>query len=305
MFWNQYAGQLSYLKEAEEEDKPSFAPPKTADEPNEDDSDYTLDDGTDDEGNNPDEPTPEPEDTNAGGEEPAQASETGEEQPAAEDDGSDEDYSLDDGTDDSGAEPENNEQQSQEDTTQDQSTEDTGDNSAEGTEGADDEGDGSDEDYSLDDTGSSGEGEDTPSDDTSSTDDGSGDAGTGNDSDTGYDPRQKLRDLENSIFDQLAEDQKASKIKELKGLYDSTYYNCKKIINNIDQAPKTPDNVKIYEYVTTTLNDLMRYIKDYLRDSFDNRTYMENVTEFEKYISILDAIKKVFLELKKDNKDSE
>lgn len=194
----------------------------------------------------------------------------------------DSDYTLDDGTDDEGNDPNEPEPQS------DEPTEDNGEDNT-----------GDDEDYSLGDEGEDGDSTEDQSgneDDTSSNEDST---------DDGTDPRQKLRDLENSIFDQLSEDQKASKIKELKGLFNSTYFNCQKIINNIDHVQKTPDNVKIYDYVSTTLNDLMKYIKDYLQDTFDNRTYMENVVEFEKYLSILDSIKKIFIELKTASNDNE
>ena len=65
------------------------------------------------------------------------------------------------------------------------------------------------------------------------------------------------------------------------------------------------NNVKIYDYVSKALTDLSVYIKDYLEDVFDNRTYIENATELEKYIAVFDGIKNVFVELRKQEEHNE
>lgn len=198
----------------------------------------------------------------------------------------DEEYSLDDGTDDTGAEStgttdidnsshiDNNTEEIQGTPLQDQNNED--------------------EDYTLDmdddTTNTTADDENTNTDIDNQTDN------------TVDDPRQKLRDLENSIFNQLSEDEKTNKTNELRELFNMTYSNCQKIIVDIDKVIKVPDDVKIYDYITTTLQDLMKYIKDYLNQTFDIKTYMENMVEFEKYLSVLDAIKKVFIDIKNTKK---
>ena len=66
-------------------------------------------------------------------------------------------------------------------------------------------------------------------------------------------------------------------------------------------AEKIPSQTKVYDYITNSVVDLQKYIKDYLQDIFDSKTYMDNMTELQKYMAILDTINNVFEELKKNN----
>ena len=160
------------------------------------------------------------------------------------------------------------------------------------------------DDYSMD--GNQG-GEDAGGDQTNN---GQDDAGGGE----GYDaqddmqqegdyqePSSKLQDLQKSIFDQLSPEQQNLKIKELKSLYDDVYNKCSKILDIVVSAEKIPSQTKVYDYITNSVVDLQRYIKDYLQDIFDSKTYMDNMTELQKYMAILDTINNVFEELKKNN----
>lgn len=117
------------------------------------------------------------------------------------------------------------------------------------------------------------------------------------------DPHQKLKDLEKDIFDNLSEDQKASKIKELKTLYISLYGNCDTLLEHIDDLPKEETTIKIYEFISNNINDLKQYIVDYINDTFDNRTYIENLTVFQKYLSVLDTINSLLEEIRDTKKD--
>ena len=305
MFWSDKMYELnsSYLTEADEEESGFKAPTSNGKQntEDEDDENYSLDGA----------------DNMEDGEDQTQdaAAENQEgDPPAPEDDGDDENYSLDgaDNMEDGETEPAEGDQNTeppQEDTQQanadDQDPAQAEDDSQNTGEPPAPEDDGDDENYSLDGAENMEGGETEPAEgDQSGTEDGSYQDGDGQ-SNTPPDPRQKLRDLENSIFDQLAEDQKHQKIKELKDLFQSAYYDCQKILTNIDKVEKTPDNVKIYDYVSKALTDLSVYIKDYLEDVFDNRTYIENATELEKYIAVFDGIKNVFVELRKQEEHNE
>lgn len=150
-------------------------------------------------------------------------------------------------------------------------------------------------------------------------DDGSDDQNTGDDdtstddmgSDTGddsNDPNAKLKDLEKSIFDQLSDEQKTLKIKELKSLYNNVYDKCGEIINSISDADRSPEQAKIYDYVMNSLTDLQKYIKDYLFQIYDSKTYIENMVQLQKYLTVLDTVSNIFEEVKnasdKQNKDN-
>ena len=133
--------------------------------------------------------------------------------------------------------------------------------------------------------------------------DDTGEGGEGTDDTTGSeptdDPSSKLKDIEKSIFDQLTPEQQAAKTKELKSLYNDTYNKCQTIVDMVSTAEKEPSQAKVYDYIINNLVDLQKYIRDYLDDIFDSKTYIENMTELQKYLAILDTINNVFEEIKK------
>lgn len=173
----------------------------------------------------------------------------------------------------------------------------------EGEEGADNSGDDNPEDtseeddYSIDDEGdgdSTGDGEgddniDGPSDDDSEVDP--------------SDPRERLKALEKSIFDTLSPEQQAAKTKELKDLYTVAHTKCQEIIDAVSGAERDAQYAKIYDYIISRLSDLKTYIIDYLSQVFDSKTYLENMTEYQKYLAVFDTIKNIFDEIQK-SKDS-
>lgn len=115
------------------------------------------------------------------------------------------------------------------------------------------------------------------------------------------DPNAKLKELEKSIFDQLSNEQKALKTKELKGLFDIVYNKCTDIINTISGAERSPDQAKVYDYVMNSLTDLQSYIKDYLFQIFDSKTYIENMVQLQKYLTVLNTVSNIFEEIKKSS----
>ena len=119
------------------------------------------------------------------------------------------------------------------------------------------------------------------------------------------DPSAKLKELENSIFSQLSPEQQKVKIAELKELYDSVYEKCQTIINMVTDTEKDPRHAKVYDYVVNSLVDLQKYIRDYLMNLFDSKTYIENMTELQKYLAILDTVSNVFEELNNSIKDDD
>lgn len=172
----------------------------------------------------------------------------------------------------------------------------------------DDNGDG-DDDYEISDDDDSDGGDDGGTDDggtdATSDDSDSGDGADTSGGDTGSDddPRSKLNELEKSIFDQLSPDQQQAKTLELKGLFQMAYNNCQKIIDSISATEANPTNTKVFDYIVSRLTDLKGYITDYLNDVFDSKGYLENMTEFQKYLAIFDTIKNTFEDIQKeDNK---
>ena len=207
------------------------------------------------------------------------------------------DASTDTQSDDSGAE----------DTSADDDT--NSDNNTDNTPEQDDNGDGQEDDI-LDDSGDdNGDGSEDGGEGDPSTDDGtSEEMDPGIEDDSSNDPNAKLKELEKSIFDQLSTEQKALKTKELKTLYNSVYDKCAEIINTISAADRNPEQAKVYDYVMNSLTDLQKYIKDYLFNIYDSKTYIENMVQLQKYLTVLDTVSNIFEEVKnssdQENKDN-
>lgn len=165
--------------------------------------------------------------------------------------------------------------------------EDTGDDDLDtiddDTDGMDDMGD-----------GSGDTGEDTGD------DLGGDDNGDSLDSDSSEnDPHQRLKELEAEIFDQLSEPEKQMKINELKKLYGLLIDKADSLYKLTQEISKTDDTVKMIDYTLNTLMDLKTYMKDYVIDVFDNRTYLQNSVNFQKFLTIFDAVHSIFKEIKK------
>ena len=262
----------------------------TEDNDDEDDIQGLDDNEVDDEEGTPDEPDTQIDDTP---EEPVNDNPE-DDTDAQEDDGIE---GMDDSEvgDDTGEEPTG-------DTTTDTPTDDT-------TDPTTDEPDAGGEDTGDDDL-------DTIDDDTDGMDDmgdGSGDTGedTGDDlggDDNGdsldsdsseNDPHQRLKELESEIFDQLSESEKQMKINELKKLYGLLIDKADSLYKLTQEISKTDDTVKMIDYTLNTLMDLKTYMKDYVIDVFDNRTYLQNSVNFQKFLTIFDAVHSIFKEIKK------
>lgn len=170
--------------------------------------------------------------------------------------------------------------------------ENTGENN--GEEGSEDAGEGGEENFDLPEDGDGDI-------DTS----GSGDEGgiTGDNSSSmdggGLDQtKSKLQEIEDKIFDDLSETDKANKIGELKRLFMDLHSNCNSIIEMIDDIPKNENTLKIIDFINKSLEDTKRFILDYITNTFDSKSYMENMAEFQKYITVLYSIRDVLDELK-------
>ena len=147
--------------------------------------------------------------------------------------------------------------------------------------------------YTMDDPDEEGE------DDTDNNQDDNTDATDNDDTVDEDDPSAKLKELEKSIFDQLSPELQQAKTIELKKLYTITYEKCQSIIDTLGTIEKEPSKVKVYDYILNSLLDLQKYINDYLANIFDSKTYIENMTELQKYLAILDTVNGVFEEMSK------
>lgn len=113
------------------------------------------------------------------------------------------------------------------------------------------------------------------------------------------DPHKKLKELEAEIFDQLSEEEKEVKRKELKKMYILLIEKAESIFSLTQEISKTDDTVKVVDYVSNTLMDLKTYLSDYVSTIYDSRTYLQNNVNFQKFLAIFDSIHAIFKEIKK------
>lgn len=171
-------------------------------------------------------------------------------------------------------------------------TEDGGDDNGD-EEGGDENADN--DDFSIDaEPDEDGEGDDTGGDDTESDSGGGGGTGDGGPIDNEDTERDK------ELFSDLSPQEMKQKILKLKQLYMELYSNCNYIIEKLNSSntPYEELNVQIKKALSTLFN-LKQMISDYLLQSFDSKSYMENDIMFNHYLSVLNSVKKLTQEIDK------
>lgn len=272
-------------KKKKKEDKKEDTPPPAGDggDPLQSDTDDNADDAPEDLGaGDPDadgDGTDDEPDDLSGGDDPAddEPGDDDEEAPEEpdmdaddEDDPLDDDEGGDDEPDDLGADdsPEEPDMDSEDDL-------DAGDD----TDEPDDLGDGGDtdepDDLGGDDTPDAGDGGDGG-------DMGSGDGGSGNPDD--------IKGLENEIFADLSDEQKAIRTKELKDRFVELYNLTLAFKEKVDYVKKTSDNIQVITRVSKTLDKLSDMIAHYIHKTFNTKSYIENKSDFYYCLWVLDRI---------------
>ena len=151
--------------------------------------------------------------------------------------------------------------------------------------------DGGDDNFDLPEDG--GEGGDAGGDGTDT-----GDTGMDTTADAGPDPDQDLKDAEADIFDNLSDQDKVAKINELKSLYEDLYNRIVTLYDKVNELPKEDDLIKVYNFVIDNLSDLKQFVYDYTSSTFDNKTYLENLINYKKYLSTLNIINGILEEVR-------
>ena len=189
----------------------------------------------------------------------------------------------DDGLDDGSPDPEQDDD-NQDDPEADESPDDS-------EESGDDVEDTSDE---PDDLGGDPEGVDQDSDDGSST--GSEDSSGGDTASDGGDDNG-IKTLEDGLFEDLTDEQKAIRNRELKEKFINLYVLANSFKVKIDNISKNPDNLDIIVRANRALDRLIETINFYITKTYDTKTYIENKSDFYYCLWILDRIEKLISSL--------
>ena len=102
---------------------------------------------------------------------------------------------------------------------------------------------------------------------------------------------------------------KAIKNLELKQNYQQMYIACDDILTKISTITNYSDASGILRRVVNMANDLKKYIEFYLTNTYNTKSYIDNVVNFQKYLTILNGIRNVLKDTnegtEKDNKIEE
>ena len=140
-------------------------------------------------------------------------------------------------------------------------------------------------------------GDDTSGDETDGGSDDSGDNQNGQDS--------ELKAAEDELYSDLSDQQKLLRDKTLKINYIELHKTITIILERLNTVVKDTYNLQILDFVIDTMERLKEYVKDYLTETFDTKTYQEN---FLFYQQVLITIKKISdmipqIDFKVDNKE--
>lgn len=141
------------------------------------------------------------------------------------------------------------------------------------------------------------EGDDTP------------DAGNGDDSNTSGDqstPSEvdgKIKELEGEIFEDLSDDQKAIRTKELKDNFIKLYNIIIGFKDKLEYVKKTSDNIKIVTAASYELDKLAVLVSYYITKTFPTKTYIENKADFYYAMWVLNRINDLLGTLVEDEKE--
>lgn len=102
------------------------------------------------------------------------------------------------------------------------------------------------------------------------------------------------------IFSSLSKEEQQIKIRELKKNFLDLYSSCDDISTRINDIEVSDTNIDVLSRISEVLYDVKLYISDYIQFSFAHKSYYENDTYFNRFLSIFISIKKVFEDLIKE-----
>ena len=156
-----------------------------------------------------------------------------------------------------------------------------------GDDGGSDGGDDGDmEPDDLSDGGDGGDGGDTP--DAGDSEDGSDGGDSGDSGDGGSEG--EIEGIENEIFEDLSDEQKAIRTKELKDRFIELYNVTLAFKEKVDYVKKNSDNMKVITKVSKSLDKLSDMISYYITKTFNTKSYIENKSDFYYCLWVLDRL---------------
>ena len=181
---------------------------------------------------------------------------------------------------------------------------DTGEENPEGGETTDDGGDMGDEEDEPD----------TPEGGEPAGDDGMGDAegdtgeeGGGEEGETTDDGGEKseLQQAEEPLYQDLSDEQKNIRDKELKNNFVELNETLTTILERMNKVVKDTINIKIVDFVVNNLLKLKDMVCYYLTETFNTKSYQENMLFYQQCLVVMSSIQKLIPEITFEEEDTE
>ncbi|MBR6289408.1 MAG: hypothetical protein IKR19_08735 [Acholeplasmatales bacterium] len=103
------------------------------------------------------------------------------------------------------------------------------------------------------------------------------------------------------MFGALSAEEQIMKISELKNQYAQLYNSCDDLLEKISNINNNEVSIAPLSKLTNTLNDLKKYIIDYLYNQFDSKSFYENDVKLNFFLSIFSSISEVLVDIYKIN----
>lgn len=113
----------------------------------------------------------------------------------------------------------------------------------------------------------------------------------------------ELKSLEDDIFKDIPPEQMNIKIMELKKQYLEVYATITDVLARTNKIPKSTQIMSVLEFIINKLMELKEMVQFYLSNTFDTKTYVENMVNYQQYLATLNTINRLLKEIsrKKEN----
>lgn len=104
---------------------------------------------------------------------------------------------------------------------------------------------------------------------------------------------------EDQLFSGMTTQQKAIRDKELASLFIELYNSLSDLVITIDRIDKNGQNLNQLDFVTRKTNELRTLIYDYIIFTYKTKSYLENHTQYYRFIAISNQINKILTDIKR------
>lgn len=114
---------------------------------------------------------------------------------------------------------------------------------------------------------------------------------------------ESIKTSEEEIYDTLTDEQKKNRVLQLKIDFQSLFQQADATISAVNEIPKTEDNIESIHRIINVMNDVKKYVVDYMAIVFDKTSFLDNNATYVKYVAIFDTTRKAIDEIVKNQND--